>query len=462
MSYTQRLAPMFAAVLPLRRPPDVLDLDAAGLGDWEIRLAGGTWILSSAAGGSLDIGDATGACMRVIRQGVGHFLVGANGHASLLPAIRAAEVGETLLIAPGTYQERQPLVIDKPITLQGVDADGAPILACDAADAATIMAPCMEAGAAGFAFTASGIVIHGLRFLAVPARELSAFPAVRLFDDSGAMKGMYQDVQHALDAAAEGDLIAVPAGRHVGDLHVRTGVTLAGANIGRPGGSPARDVESTVLGRVFMDATARSLVLDGLVVWGDVTMEPADEPQRRLAIRNCVIDGRDSRIAVSLLRGTGSEIINNLILGGDEAAIRISEGFAGLSVCGNRIEAAAGASGIRVNGGAGCNHMEFLGNTFVDGDYGILLHADGRLGMQGDSVLVSGNHFGEQRAGGNGSPAIAAIHADGPLPAWLELSLGLTLNLNTYHCGNDALGPDVAFTPPDRQSVVRPLTRGGR
>jgi hypothetical protein len=179
-------------------------------------------------------------------------------------------------------------------------------------------------------------------------------------------------------------------------------------------------------------------------------------------MRNCVVDGRDSHVAVSLARGAGSEIINNLLLGGDEAAIHISEGFAGLSVCGNRIEAAAGTPGMRVNGGAGGNRLEFLGNTFIDGDYGILLHADGRLGLQGDSVLLSGNHFGEQRVGGSGSPAIAAVHADGPLPAWLELSLGLTLELNTYHGGRDATGPDVVFTPPNRHSVVRPLTRGGR
>jgi hypothetical protein len=285
---------------------------------------------------------------------------------------------------------------------------------------------------------------------------------VRVFDGSGAMKGMYLDVQDALDAADEGDHVMVPAGRHVGDLHVRNGVTLAGANIGRPGGAVSRGVESTVLGRVIMAATARSLALDGLVIWGDVAMEATDETQRRLVLRNCVVDGRDGHVAVSLARGTDAEVINNVILGGDDAAIRICEGFAGLNVCGNRIEAATGAAGIRVHGGAGCDRLEFLGNTFVGGDYGILLHADGRLGMQGDSVLLSGNHFGEDGGFGKDAPAIAAIHADGPLPAWLELSLGLTLNLNTYHCGDDARGPDVMFTPPDRHAVVRPLTRGGR
>jgi hypothetical protein len=188
-------------------------------------------------------------------------------------------------------------------------------------------------------------------------------------------------------------------------------------------------------------------------------MERATAPARRFALRNCVIDGRDSDAAVSLARGASSEIINNLILGGAQEAISIHAGFDDLSISGNRIEASTGAVGISVHGGADTDRMQILGNTFVEGDYGIFIHADGNLGTQGDSVLLSGNHFGEDSYGMAGSaPAVAGVHADGPLPAWLELSLGMSLDLNTCHPGPSGVGMDIVFQPPESQSVVSSLT----
>lgn len=446
------------------KPLDTLNLDEAGLGDWNIRLSGSTWILSNSAGGSLDIGGASGARMRIVRRGVAYLLVGANGHKAILPTIQAARSGDTLLIAPGTYHEGQAFLIDRPVTLQGVSGLGIPIVGSDGGGA-TIVAACSAADRAPFDFAAAGVVIQGLNFLAdrqrdgVPGFDISALPQVRMFSGNGILKRIYLDIQSALDAAEEGDRIMVPAGRHVGDLHVRTGVTLAGMNMGRASGAASRGVETTILGRVIMTGSARSVVLDGLVIWGDFEMERATAPARRFALRNCVIDGRDSDAAVSLARGASSEIINNLILGGVHEAISIRGGFDDLSISGNRIEASIGAVGISVHGGADTDRMQILGNTFVDGDYGIFIHADGNLGTQGDSVLLSGNHFGEDNGGmACSAPAVAGVHADGPLPAWLELSLGMSLDLNTCHPGPSGVGVDIVFQPPESRSVVRSLT----
>ncbi len=452
-----------SAALELK-PLDTLNLDEAGLGDWDIRLSGNTWILSGSAGGSLAIGGASGARMRIVRQGVAYLLIGANGHKAILPTVQAARSGETLLIAPGTYHEGLAFRIDRSVTLQGVSELGIPIVGSDSG-AATIVVSSSAADSVPFDFDAAGVVIQGLNFLAdrqhreVPGFDMSALPQVRMFSGSGILKRIYLDIQSALDAAEEGDRIMVPAGRHVGDLHVRTGVTLAGMNMGRPSGAASRGVETTILGRVIMTCSARSLVLDGLVIWGDFEMERATAPARRFALRNCVVDGRDSDAAVSLARGASSEIINNLILGGVHVAISIRGGFDDLSISGNRIEASTGAVGISVHGGADTDRMEILGNTFVEGDYGIFIHADGNLGTQGDSVLLSGNHFGEDSCGmACSAPAVAGVHADGPLPAWLELSLGMSLDLNTCHPGPCGVGMDIVFQPPESQSVVRSLT----
>jgi hypothetical protein len=410
--------PELTAALQRVMPFDTLNLDAAGFADWEIRLSGGEWKLGRE--GDLLCFGAAGARMRVIRDGVAHLMVGGNGHASILAAIKAARDGDTILIAPGRYREEQAFVSDRSVTLQGVTDHG-------------------QSGA--------------------PGSEADTLPQVRLFNEAGRLKRIYHDIQAALDAAAERDRILAPAGRHVGDLHISTDVTLSGMNAGRPGGSARRGIETTIMGRIVMGQNARSIVLDGLVVWGSFAMEPAAQTDRRFALRNCVIDGRDADAAISLARGAASEIVNNLILGGNEAAIGIRCGFDDLSICGNRIDAAAGAVGIALAGGPGTDRIEILGNTFMDGFYGVFVHG-GELGQQGDAVLLSGNHFGENSGGTKGgAPRIAAVHADAPLPAWLEFSLGLSLELNNYHITPPALGVDVMFELPQGNPVVRSLTR---
>lgn len=427
-----------------------LDLDLAGLANCEIGLDGVVWRLTG-PGGTRDLGGDCGARMRITLKGVTYLLAGGNGHASVLSAIRAAHGGETILVAPGVYRETEAFVIDRPVTLLGVSGTGKPILDHENI-AATIIAVRTGAGK-GFAVTASGVIIGGLALLAdarpraeIPIARPSAIPQVRLFNGGGRLKHIHQNIQAALDAADEGDRIVVQAGRHVGDLFVRRGVTLAGVNVGRPGDSPRREVESTLLGHVVMCASAASLVLDGLTLQGAFEMEHSVVPGRCFALRNCVIDGRDVDCAISVARGTASEIINNMVYGGLEEAICVGSGFDDLTISGNRIQIAVGAVGIALNGGRGRDRIEILANTFMGGDYGILIETDGGLGEQGDAVLLSGNHFGEECSNVvRGAPAVAAVHADGPMPSWLEFSLGLSIDLNTYHAVPPGVGADIVF-----------------
>jgi hypothetical protein len=191
-------------------------------------------------------------------------------------------------------------------------------------------------------------------------------------------------------------------------------------------------------------------------------MERAAITERRFALRNSVIDGRDTGSAISLARGVASEIVNNLILGGSSAAIGIPDGFDDLTITGNRIESAVGAVGIELGGGPGTDRIEILGNTFLHGDHGVFIRA-GAIGQQGDAVLLSGNHFGEELDGSKrDAPAISAVHASGPLPSWLEFSLGLSLELNSYHAVLPGAGADIVFEPPAGIPVLQSLARLAR
>ncbi len=421
-------------------PSDTLDLDVAGLADWNIRLAGDAWILAG-ADHALDLAGPAGARVRVARQGITHLLVGANGHPSVLSAISAARGGETILVAPGVYREDHAFVIDRAVTLQGVSRTGTPIQ--DGSDAeSTIVVPPAAAGH-DFTIAAPGVVIRGLAFVTSDQRSIAAprpdtTTQVQLFNSAGQLQSRHERVQTALDAARDGDRITVPAGRHVGDLHISKAVTLVGMNAGRPGHS-RRGVESMLLGCIVMSPSARTVVIDGLVLLGPFVMRHAAAADRSFALRNCIIDGRDGETAISLTRGCTSEIFNNLILGGGAEAIFIRRGFDDLCIGGNRFQAAAGAAGIALCGGPGPNRIQIVGNTFLDGDYGILIEEESGLGQPGDAVVVSGNHFGEDWGGIAGrAPAVAAIHADGPFPRWLEFSMSASLDLNSYHLAPSA------------------------
>lgn len=80
----------------------------------------------------------------------------------LLAAVENAAAGDVIVLAAGTYDfTATPLVIDKAITLQGVDAVNQPILQFVTADSATV--------ADGIEMLTDGIVIENIRVIVDPA-----------------------------------------------------------------------------------------------------------------------------------------------------------------------------------------------------------------------------------------------------------------------------------------------------
>lgn len=295
----------------------------------------------------------------------------------------------------------------------------------------------------------------------VPARELSntevlsmldrtsdlATP-VHLLDATGRLKQVHGAVQPAIDCAMPGDRIVVAPSHHVGDLYFRKPVTLTGSNAGLHGNSSRRGLEAHLSGRILIGSDAGEVVIDGFTIIGSVSTEPSAIAPQRLAIRNCVIDGSGSGAAISVLGGSGITIMDNRIVGGADEAIYVPYGFDNLAISGNTLQVAEGAVGIALNGGAGVDTAHILGNTFLGGDYGVLIEVDEGLEQAGDVITVTGNQFGELEDGVSCNGAvIAAIHADRTVPFGLERSLGVSLDLNTYYLSGIAVATDVTFAP---------------
>ncbi|MEJ0040536.1 MAG: right-handed parallel beta-helix repeat-containing protein [Gammaproteobacteria bacterium] len=269
---------------------------------------------------------------------------------------------------------------------------------------------------------------------------------VRLFDGTGRPRGAYPNIQAAIDLARDGDRISVPAGPYPGDLYIGRPITLTGANAGKAGSVDGRGVEAAIVGCVVIGSQATHVVIDGFAIIGSVTTELAAEANQHLALRNCVIDGRDMSSAIAVLSGSGTSLANNVILGGVDEAIYVPYGFEDLAITGNRIRAASGGVAIALNGGAGADSVRIFGNTILGGDYGVLIEVDSGLEQAGDFITIAGNQFGELLEGApSGAPVVACVHADAPVPATLERSLGASLELNTYNVPLTTMRADVRF-----------------
>src|SRR5690606_4441809 len=113
-------------------------------------------------------------------------IVDASGNGdftSLQDAIDAALDGDTILVRPGTYPEHAlegshgfGLIIDKSVTIIGVDAQGVPIDSAQNA-AATIVSGEESSFGTNFLVTAANVTIQGLRFEAIARGNDASLPA---------------------------------------------------------------------------------------------------------------------------------------------------------------------------------------------------------------------------------------------------------------------------------------------
>ncbi|MBX5463625.1 MAG: right-handed parallel beta-helix repeat-containing protein [Steroidobacteraceae bacterium] len=178
-------------------------LDPVAFEGWAPGLRKSAWVLTNGRE-TIALGSDGNARMAIELGASRYLLAGANGHSSIQAAIDAAQGGEIILIAPGTYEERCEftmdedgsavlrsdacgLVISKSVTLQGVTDDGAPIL--DADDVvATVVATCASANGVSFAITADNVTIQGLALIPASAPDVA---------DGGREVGKVLDVRGA-------------------------------------------------------------------------------------------------------------------------------------------------------------------------------------------------------------------------------------------------------------------------
>lgn len=178
-------------------------LDPVAFEGWAPGLRKSAWVLTNGRE-TVALGTDGNARMAIELGASRYLLAGANGHSSIQAAIDAAQGGEIILIAPGTYEERCEftmdeegpaglrrdacgLVISKSVTLQGVTNDGTPILDGDDV-AATVVAMCASANGVSYAITADNVTIHGLALIPASAPDVA---------DGGSEVGKMLDVRGA-------------------------------------------------------------------------------------------------------------------------------------------------------------------------------------------------------------------------------------------------------------------------
>lgn len=265
--------------------------------------------------------------------------------------------------------------------------------------------------------------LTGVETLQFASGGLDLTAGIRVFDAAGQLKALYDDLEQALTAAQDGDVIELRAGEYAltldDDFDGRIGasITLRGPNAGVAGDSAVRGEEAVIVvtGGVLGIAAA-NVAIDGISLTGSIAASSGEADG--FALRNSVVSSGGST-AVQLDGVDDVIIANNSIAGatGVEA-----QSFGDLSVSSNRF--ATTATGVRLEPGESVENAQITGNTFQGGHFGVSLQGNTGDYANASAITVSGNTFLGQ--------TVTGVHADGALPASLDASLGTSLPLNLY------------------------------
>lgn len=267
--------------------------------------------------------------------------------------------------------------------------------------------------------------LTGVELLQFSSGTLDLTSRIRVFDAQGELKALYNDLQQALQAAVDGDVIELRAGEY--DLTIGEGftgidasITLRGPNAGLAGDAGVRGTESVLrIEGGALGVTAPGVTIDGLVFAGSIRAETGEGANANgFTIRNSILQG-GTGTAIQLVGVDGASVARNWISG--ETGID-AESCGALTISTNRIE--PGETGVHLQPGGAAADVQIVGNRFYGGDYGVTLGGSAEDYANALAIKVRNNTFLQQGEAG--------IHADAAMPASLDSSLGTSLALNTF------------------------------
>ena len=282
-----------------------------------------------------------------------------------------------------------------------------------------------------------------LAFLgAVAVGTVMSLPTTWIVDDDGGPGVNFTDIQPAIDAAADGDLILVRAGKY-GDFLLGKNLTILGEDGARAERPTIEGIgaQAALVALEFRDLWVRdcpgTVVLDGLLAWESSTVaHTLIEVRNSADVRLIELDSEDgwwgnapyvladegSRVEVvlSTLRGkTGKKASAFNPYGGDgEPAVRVAGGSRvhvarSTLYGGNGGDATAPTSGYGGDGGAGLEVADGVaivtgrGSDLILGGTGGTIALYGYAGDGGDGIRVeagaSARYSNVLLRGGNGA-----------------------------------------------------------